>query len=51
MQKQHSPCSSTYGRAWPYVPVYAAGIPYLRSAIWVVSFWGIVKLVRALLGI
>ncbi|ASW44643.1 MAPEG family protein [Xanthomonas hortorum pv. vitians] len=33
-----------------YVPVYAAGIPYLRSAIWVVSFWGIVKLVRALLG-
>ncbi|RBG58304.1 hypothetical protein BRM42_07395, partial [Xanthomonas oryzae pv. oryzae] len=34
-----------------YVPVYAAGIPYLRSAIWVVSFWGIVKLVRALLGI
>ncbi|AVT98713.1 MAPEG family protein [Xanthomonas oryzae] len=34
-----------------YVPVYAAGIAYLRSAIWVVSFWGIVKLVRALLGI
>jgi len=34
-----------------YVPVYAAGIPYLRSAIWGVSFWGIVKLVRALLGI
>ncbi|CEM57649.1 MAPEG family protein [Xanthomonas campestris] len=33
-----------------YVPVYALGIPYLRSAIWVVSFWGIVKLVRALLG-
>lgn len=33
-----------------YVPAYAAGIPYLRSAIWVVSFWGIVKLVRALLG-
>ncbi|MFA0922151.1 MAPEG family protein [Xanthomonas fragariae] len=33
-----------------YVPVYSAGIPYLRSAIWVVSFWGIVKLLRALLG-
>jgi uncharacterized MAPEG superfamily protein len=31
-----------------YVPVYAAGIPYLRSAVWVVSLWGLIKLVRAL---
>lgn len=32
-----------------YVPVYAAGIPYLRSAIWAVSFWGILQLLWALL--
>lgn len=32
-----------------YVPVYAAGIPYLRTAIWAVAFWGIVKLLFALL--
>lgn len=32
-----------------YVPVYAAGIPYLRTAIWAVAFWGIVKLLSALL--
>lgn len=31
-----------------YVPVYAAGIPYLRSAIWTVSLWGLIKLVSAL---
>ena len=31
-----------------YLPVYAVGIPYLRSAIWVVSLWGILQLVQAL---
>jgi len=31
-----------------YVPVYAAGIPYLRTAIWAVAFWGLLKLVFAL---
>lgn len=31
-----------------YVPVYAAGIPYLRSAVWAVSLWGLLKLVWAL---
>lgn len=31
-----------------YVPVYAAGIPYLRTAIWAVAVWGIVKLLWAL---
>jgi len=31
-----------------YVPVYAAGIPYLRSAVWAVSLWGMLKLLWAL---
>ena len=31
-----------------YVPVYAAGIPYLRTAVWVVSIAGIVLLLVAL---
>jgi uncharacterized MAPEG superfamily protein len=32
-----------------YLPVYVIGIPYLRSAIWVVSLWAILQLVWALL--
>ncbi len=32
-----------------YVPLYAAGVPYLRSAVWVVSVAGIVPLVWTLL--
>ncbi|MBX9402162.1 MAPEG family protein [Lysobacter sp. BMK333-48F3] len=31
-----------------YVPVYAAGIPYLRSAVWAVALWGLQKLLWAL---
>ena len=31
-----------------YVPVYAAGIPYLRTLIWAVSIAGIVLLLGAL---
>ncbi|NUO72409.1 MAG: hypothetical protein HOQ10_06810 [Frateuria sp.] len=33
-----------------YVPVYAAGIPYLRTLVWAVSFVGIVLLLGAALG-
>ncbi|WP_066094666.1 MAPEG family protein [Xanthomonas massiliensis] len=33
-----------------YVPVYAAGIPYLRSAIWAVSMVGVVLLLWSLLA-
>lgn len=32
-----------------YVPVYAAGIAYVRSAVWIVSFIAICVLVAALL--
>lgn len=32
-----------------YVPVYAAGIAYLRSAVWAVSLWAIVQLLWALI--
>jgi uncharacterized MAPEG superfamily protein len=31
-----------------YVPVYAAGIPYLRSAVWAAALWGLLKLLWAL---
>ena len=32
-----------------YLPVYIIGIPYLRTAIWVASLWGIVQMLGALL--
>ncbi|UYB53711.1 MAPEG family protein [Xanthomonas sp. AM6] len=32
-----------------YVPLYAAGVPYVRSLVWVVSLWAILQLVWALL--
>lgn len=32
-----------------YVPVYAAGIPYLRTIIWAASLWGMLQLLWALL--
>ena len=32
-----------------YVPVYAAGIPYLRSAIWLISLAGLVLVLVAIL--
>ncbi|MEH6422207.1 MAPEG family protein [Pseudomonas sp. CGJS7] len=31
-----------------YVPVYAAGVPYLRSAVWAVGLWGLLQLLWAL---
>jgi uncharacterized MAPEG superfamily protein len=31
-----------------YLPVYLIGIPYLRTAIWAVSLWGILQLLEAL---
>ena len=32
-----------------YLPVYAAGIPYLRTLIWAVSLWGWLQMTWALL--
>lgn len=32
-----------------YLPVYVIGIPYLRTAIWIASLWGIVQMLEALL--
>jgi uncharacterized MAPEG superfamily protein len=32
-----------------YVPLYAAGVPYVRSLVWAVSLWAILQLVWALL--
>jgi uncharacterized MAPEG superfamily protein len=31
-----------------YLPVYVIGIPYLRTAIWVIAFWGVLQMVEAL---
>ena len=31
-----------------YIPLYAAGVPYVRSLVWAVSLWGILKLMFAL---
>ena len=31
-----------------YVPLYAAGIPYVRTLVWAVSFWGLIKVLVAL---
>jgi uncharacterized MAPEG superfamily protein len=31
-----------------YVPVYAAGIPFLRTLVWAVSLWGMLKILLAL---
>lgn len=31
-----------------YFPIYLAGIPFLRSLVWVVSLWGLLKVMWAL---
>lgn len=32
-----------------YVPLYAAGIPYVRTLVWAASLWGLLQLLWALL--
>jgi uncharacterized MAPEG superfamily protein len=31
-----------------YLPIYVVGIPYLRTLVWVVSFWGLLQVAEAL---
>ncbi len=31
-----------------YLPLYAAGVPYVRTLVWAVSFWGLFKVLFAL---
>jgi uncharacterized MAPEG superfamily protein len=31
-----------------YLPIYLVGIPYLRTVVWAVSFWGILQVIEAL---
>ena len=31
-----------------YLPIYVIGIPYLRTLVWAMSFWGILQNVEAL---
>jgi uncharacterized MAPEG superfamily protein len=31
-----------------YLPIYVIGIPYVRTAVWAVSFWGILQVLEAL---
>lgn len=33
-----------------YVPLYAAGVPVLRTLVWGVSVWGLIMLFKAILG-
>ncbi len=30
-----------------YLPIYIVGIPYLRTLVWAVSFWGLLQLIEA----
>jgi uncharacterized MAPEG superfamily protein len=31
-----------------YLPVYVIGIPYLRTAVWAIAFWGMLQIIEAL---
>jgi uncharacterized MAPEG superfamily protein len=31
-----------------YLPIYLIGIPYLRTAVWAVGFWGILQVAKGL---
>ncbi len=31
-----------------YLPIYIVGIPYLRTLVWVISFWGLLQVLEAL---
>jgi uncharacterized MAPEG superfamily protein len=33
-----------------YLPIYLIGIPYLRTAVYAVSLWGLLQLLEALLA-
>lgn len=32
-----------------YIPLYAAGVPYVRTLVWAASLWGILQLIEAAL--
>ncbi len=32
-----------------YLPIYIAGIPYVRTLVWAVSLWGLLQVIEALL--
>jgi uncharacterized MAPEG superfamily protein len=31
-----------------YLPIYIGGVPYVRTAVWAVSLWGIIKVIEGL---
>ena len=31
-----------------YLPIYIIGIPYLRTVVWTISFWGLLQVLEAL---
>ncbi|MFK2904441.1 MAPEG family protein [Dyella ginsengisoli] len=31
-----------------YLPVYVIGVPYLRTAVWAVGFWGMLQVIEGL---
>jgi uncharacterized MAPEG superfamily protein len=32
-----------------YLPIYISGIPYLRTAVWVIAIWGLLLVLEALI--
>ncbi len=35
-----------FGARVLYLPIYIAGIPYVRTLVWAVSFWGLLQLLE-----
>jgi uncharacterized MAPEG superfamily protein len=31
-----------------YLPIYVGGVPYVRTAVWAVSLWGLIKVIEGL---
>jgi uncharacterized MAPEG superfamily protein len=36
------------GARLAYLPIYIVGIPYLRTAVWAVAFWGLLQITEGL---
>lgn len=40
-----------FGARLVYLPIYLIGIPYLRTAVWAVSIWGLITLIVQWFGL
>ncbi len=51
--KQHTPHTALGAQIYfwarvAYLPIYMAGIPYLRTAVWAASLWGLLQVLEGL---